>query len=114
MKRIIILALCGALLQGSVQAQSKDPPVEPNGGLFIAAFVLSCVAFGGYIIFRVSKTLPKEDAVVTIVLEKSSDGRATWVPVFTNTVALHGHEPLDFFRDRMDDQYAFYRGRIVR
>jgi hypothetical protein len=114
MKTLCSLMLCGAILHATtLQAQTNEPPIQPQG-TFIILFVLTCVAAGGYIIFRVSKTVPNQDAQITLILDKSSDGRATWTPIFTNTVVLHGHDPLEFFRDQMTDDLAFYRARLQK
>ena len=95
-------------------AQTNSPPAQPKQSVYVAGFVLFCVVIGVWLLFKVKGTLPDQNSEVTLVLDKSVDGRATWTPVFTNTVILHGTNPVDFFRDKMDDDSAFYRVRVQK
>ena len=109
MKLAIALLLCGLLLTEPILAQTNAPaPPQPHS-LLLVGFVLFCVAVGVWMIFKVSGTVPSQHTPVTLVLEKSTDGRATWAPVWTNTVTLNGTNAIEFFRDKMDDDSAFYQ-----
>ncbi|MGC1453450.1 MAG: hypothetical protein WA830_25735 [Candidatus Sulfotelmatobacter sp.] len=113
MKLAIALLLCGLLLTEPILAQTNTPPPQPHS-LLLVGFVLFCVAVGVWMIFKVSGTVPSQHTPVTLVLEKSTDGRATWAPVWTNTVTLNGTNAIEFFRDKMDDDSAFYRARVLK
>ena len=113
MKLAIALLLCGLLLTEPILAQINAPPPQPHS-LLLVGFVLFCVAVGVWMIFEVSGTVPSQHTPVTLVLEKSTDGRATWAPVWTNTVTLNGTNAIEFFRDKMDDDSAFYRARVLK
>jgi len=113
-KLFTTLILCIALVQpGFAQSKTNDPPIQPQG-TFLVAFVLGCVMVGAYLIWKIRGTLPSQTSPVTLVLEKSVDGKATWTCVFTNTVRLQGTNAIEFFRDRMTDDMAFYRVRVQR
>lgn len=115
MKIILSIILSLALATASVQAQSTNAPapIQPNSALLVG-FVLTCVAVGVWAVLKVNSTVPGPDKPVTLILDKSTDGRATWVPVITNTITLHGTNAVEFFRESMTDSLAFYRIRTQR
>ena len=110
-KLFITLILCTSLVLPGFAQSADNPPVQPKG-LAVWAFVLGCVAVGSYLIWRIRGTLPSQTGPVTLVLEQSLDGRATWTPVYTNTVVLHGTNAIEFFREQMVSDQAFYRVRV--
>ena len=114
MKLTLALLLCGLLITEPILAQTNAPPPPQPHGILLVGFVLFCVAVGIWMIFEVSGTLPNQHGPVTLVLDKSTDGRATWAPVWTNTVTLNGTNAIEFFRDKMDDDSAFYRARVLK
>ena len=69
----------------------------------------------GLILIRVwSCNPPKPGDRVTLVLERSTDGRATWQAISTNSFVLPTNTvPVDLFADQMTDATAFYRAKIV-
>lgn len=102
----IILSLC--LTAMSVQAQSTNAPGPGPDSVIVVAFWIAVTSAGLiatiWVCSKYSNNTP-----VTLVLQKSTDGGGTWTPVYTNTVVLNGTKPIEFFKDRMTDDLAFYR-----
>jgi hypothetical protein len=111
MKFIITLILCFSMfLIVPLKAQTNPPPSK---GVLLLTIILTAVAIGGYFVMKAAKNIPNQDTPVTIVLESSTD-HSTWIPIATNTVTLHGTDPIEFFRTQMTSDSMFYRARVVR
>lgn len=138
MKRLIALIACTAFLAAQAQTNNCDgvwlpgaeqtvtynltaPPapgeIQPQSQLLVCFVVL--VAIGcGYVYWKVRSCYPSDSHPETFVLEKTHDGYE-WIPLQTNTVTLHGTNPITFFqvqidKDRNTDDFALYRARWVR
>ena len=114
MKLLISIALCTVLLSTNLSAETGQTNGVPGMTACEAAFVLGILAMAGYAIYTVAGKVPGQHCPTTFVLEKSTDGRATWQPVSTNTVVLNGTNAIEFFTDYMNDPMAFYRARWVK
>ena len=112
MKTILSIFLCAALVNATAQAQTNPPPVQPKSAA-LAMLVIAAAIVGLVIIIKVNSTVPSQHSPVTLVLEKSYD-HGTWTPVATNTVVLNGQTPVEVFRDKMTDELAFYRARVLK
>jgi hypothetical protein len=113
MKTIFSILLCAALVHATTaQAQTNDPPPQPNNVL-LAGLVITALVVGIVIIIKVNSTLPSQHSPVTLVLEASClDG--IWTPVATNTVILNGQRPIEVFRNQMTDDLVFYRAHVLK
>lgn len=89
-------------------SSTNSPTPTPNFGAAGGILVLVVLAAAGWAIYKVKSTIPSDNRPVTFVLERSYD-HGTWTPIFTNTITLNGTNAIEFFREQMTDQMAFYR-----
>lgn len=103
MKTIVTYLVCAALVLALIKPQPAKAQVAP------VVFIMACGVIATCIIIKVSSVPPRAYVPVTLVLEKSTDGRATWTAICTNTVVLGTAKPISVFTDQMTDDMAFYR-----
>lgn len=74
----------------------------------LGALIVSMAVIGIYCVVTINSTLPSDKSPVTLSLQKSSD-HSNWETVCTKTVTLNGTDAIEFFREEMVDNVAFYR-----
>ena len=115
MKRIISIALCACFLAISVQGQETKPIPKDDVTLCEVAFVLAIMAMAGVVVIKIYGQCPSQHDKVTVYIDESKDGRATWTCIATNgPITLNGRDPLEIFRAQLTNDLNFYRARVKR
>lgn len=125
MKTFITAVLCFCLMAMTLNAGDTNSVPTGTNTTAVAStphptlvleimFSLVVIAVGVAVVIKVKGAVPNQNAVISLVLEKSYD-HGTWTPVYTNAnVQLQGTNMIDFFTDQMTDQNAFYRARKLK
>jgi hypothetical protein len=89
--------------------RGEEPPTSNAAApVFLGLLVIGMAAVGVWCVITVNSTEPSDTRPVTLSLLKSND-HSTWEVVCTKTVTLNGTNAVEFFREEMVDQTAFYK-----
>jgi hypothetical protein len=111
MKTTTMILALALLLPANITA-GPDPETDPKPAAIAApmlgTLIIGMAIIGVYCVITINSTLPSDKSPVALSLQKSND-HSNWETVCTKTVTLNGTDPIEFFRDEMVDNVAFYR-----
>jgi hypothetical protein len=104
-KRVSAALLCFALVTSGF-SQTTNAPAQSAGvkpqGFFLAGFVLSALAAGGYMIYKLASVVPPPyGTLVAVTLEESTDGGKHWTAIAV-TLMIMDENPQKCFQIEID------------